>query len=84
MGTFLLAAAVTGVIKVAIDDDNGTFQVPLSLNSASGMSDVAWDGKESLIFWSDIREQTISASHITVSVRVPQRKRAVYIVFDCV
>lgn len=74
MGTFLLAAAVNGVIKVAIDEEgNDTLQVPLSLNSAAGVSDVAWDSKENLMFWSDKRKRTISVSHITVSAACNSR-----------
>lgn len=72
-GTFLLAAAVNGVIKVAIDDENGNFQLPFSLDGLVGASDIAWDSKEGLIFWSDMRKRTISVAHVTVSVCSPQQ-----------
>ena len=71
---FLLAAAVNGVIKVAIDEQNRNFQVPLSLDGLVGMSDVALDSKEGLMFWPDLTKKTISVANITVSGCIPHKR----------
>ena len=64
---FVLAAAVNTVLKVAVDDEIGIFQVPLSLDGLVGVSDVTLDSKGGRMFWSDLRGKSISMANITVS-----------------
>jgi len=62
-----VAAAVNTVLKVAVDDEIGIFQVPLSLDGLVGVSDVTVDSNEGVMFWSDLRGRSISMANITVS-----------------